>query len=164
MLATVVGGGLQPLTWQGGSTHAPCCCCSQPAAEVGAVVGVAAVHWADEAGSCAVNVAVHHGAPGAPQRAVPVAVAGWWRALEAGVSQINGGGFRLIRGRELPQMSGNIAHSGGQVLGQRRTLLREGTADTHGGHRVIWGTSGGVHELKLYGTLKRFSKNRCCQP
>lgn len=144
---------LQPLTWQGGSTHAPCCC-GQPAAEVGAVAGVAAVHWADEAGPCAVNVAVHHGAPGAPQRAVPVAVAGWWRALEAGVSQINGGGFGLIRGRGLPQMCGSIAQSGGQVMGQRRTFLREGAADTHGGHRVIWGRSGGVQELKLYGKNK----------
>lgn len=50
--------------------------------------------------------------------------------------RIDGGGLRLIRGRELPQMSGNVAQSGGQELGQRRALLGEEAADTHRGHRV----------------------------
>lgn len=113
------------LTWQRGSAHALCCCrCSQPAAEIGAVAGVAAVYWADEAGSCAVDVAVHRGAPGAPQGAVPVAVARWWRALEAGVPQTDGGGFGLTRGQGLPQMSGNVAQSGGQEMGYRRMFFR----------------------------------------
>lgn len=85
------------------------------------------------------------------------------------MSQIDGAGFRLIRGRELPQISGNIALSGGQVLGQRRTFLREGAADTHGGHAGSYEEHLVVfmslnYTAKTFGILKRINKNRCCQP
>lgn len=50
--------------------------------------------------------------------------------------QTDGGGFGFSAGGGLPQLSGNIAQSGGQELGQRRTLLRQDAADTQGGHMV----------------------------
>lgn len=99
---------------------------------------VAAVHRADEAGASAVaHVAVHHRAPGAPQRAVPVAVAGRRRALEAGVPQGQVRGPRLAAAEVVlrlgrPHRPGSEACGEGEGVGQRGSLLGQDADDTEG--------------------------------
>lgn len=127
------------LTWQGGSTHG-LCSSSQHAGEVGAVIGEAAVHWADEAGASTAHVAVHDWAPGAPQWAVPFTVAGGRRALETGVSQAEGRGLRLSGGGIIVRLSGvdwDVTHGGGGGMGQEGTLHRQGAADREVRHGHI---------------------------
>lgn len=97
-----------------------------------AVCGVAAVHGADEAGASAVaDVAVHHGAPSAPQRAVPVAVAGRRCALEAGVPQGEGWGPRLAPGEVVFHL-GKPRRGRSEACGQGGSLLRQDADDEDG--------------------------------
>lgn len=90
-----------------------------------AVSSVTAVYGADEAGASAVaHVAFHHRAPGAPQRAVPVAVAGRRRALEASVPQGEGREPRLTAG-EIVFRLGRLQWPRSKACGQGGSLFRQ---------------------------------------
>lgn len=104
-----------------------------------AVVGVAAVRGADEAGASAGHVAVCDGAPGVPRRAVPFAVAGGGCAPEAGVSQADWQVLALSDGRVTIRPSRaywatRVAQGGGEGVGRGGVLLRQRAADRRRWH------------------------------